>query len=297
LTGNRLMEKIIDTLNAGDPVFEKAGNNRWKFSLNHGCLLNGTINNEDGWFLLDAGLPTGSFDRFSLIDKLTDLLLLNMGLPDNVKWILTPGGIPRLRAEIPVRKNIRDESRFLEIIEGLQSGWKQYREGFNAKSESLSSDKQESVSGDVRDYLKQACVEKGWHVSERTGGEIYVNLDVPGVFQQASFSASGGQIYINATFGEWGDCGVTSLKALSSILLVVGGFVRRVRPSAFRNEECDSHIPLLQVALYESPPAEEISGALSALWVACNLCARELPLMRNEVTAGEYIAIRHSKCR
>lgn len=297
MTGNRQIEKIIDALNVSDPVFKKAGNNKWNFSLNHGCLLNGTVRNEDSWILFDAYLPPGSLKEFELVDILTNLLISNRQLPGNVKWVITREGILRLRAEIPVRRKIEDDKIFQEIIQGLQFGWEQYRQGFTPDPESLSSSNEEPVTDDVREYLRQACADKHWQVSERAGGETYVNLEVSGVFQQASFLKFGGQIHIYTTFGKWEYGGDLSLKALSSLLLSVGGFVRQVRPSAFKNEECGSYIPIFEVALYESPPAAEISGALSALSVACNLCAREMPLMRNKAVAGEYLAVRHSQSR
>jgi hypothetical protein len=137
--------------------------------------------------------------------------------------------------------------------------------------------------------LRRVCEDIGWKFTERAAGKYVVDLEAQGEFFQATVEQRSVGALVSADVTRSNALSESSRHALAVLLLRAGAIVRMARPAI---EEDESQIGArFEVAFGEQPRAFELAHALSALSVACSLCAREAKAMRDEIIAKEYLTI------
>jgi hypothetical protein len=140
--------------------------------------------------------------------------------------------------------------------------------------------------------LASLCDEAGWPPSSRAFGHVRVAIDVPGQFLQAEVGHDDeGNIRVQVPMAEWSeDTSPACASAVALLQLRVCAAVRsaRARVSIFDSQS----LGLLEVGLDSDPSPGDLGHALSALSVACRMCAREAEaLAGDENLAQTYLRI------
>jgi hypothetical protein len=239
---------------------------------------------DDGWFLMAAPVETGR-EGLSLATPWT-ALQRNAGLAGGVKLGRIPGEQRLLAsAQVPVEPEVDLRTR----VEQACAGFEQAGAGSEVPGAEHSKVKADALAPWD---LGTICEESGWTVSERSGGDLVVDLEVPGWFQQAVLRGrEDGRVVASA---ELTSCTPNTppecQKALGLLLLQVCAVVRMARAAA---HTCEDQTTARLEVVYESiPSVREIEHGMAALSMGCRLCAREAELVgSDERVAGAYLAM------
>jgi hypothetical protein len=230
----------------------------------------------DRWFVID--FPPGRGRPRRPIR----LLAQNARLPGNAKHVLD-GGSVRVRAEIPLDEPGVQDSDELEAL---------VRQSVLGVSRALAADKidvppkarlDSSAASPVAEHRAtpaRLCADAGWSFSERSRGRISVELDVAdNAYHKANVEQCPGGIRISVNPNR-GDPAVetTSRQAVAALMLSVSGSVRMVSAISRRSngKPATGHDTFFRVELPSTTSSSTFAHSLSALSVACDLCAREV---------------------
>jgi len=140
--------------------------------------------------------------------------------------------------------------------------------------------------------LRELCAEAGWECTERRGGGLLVNLEVPGSFHQAMLERTArGQVVLATQLAA---CDGTTPRlcrhALGLLLLRACAVIRMARAAAHISGA--EAAPRFEVVFDSAPCASELRHALCALSAACRLCGQEAEVLQaDERVAREYVAM------
>src|SRR5262249_11169728 len=263
---------------------------RWKFGLDFGGgTLQATAQLDEDWLLLAAPLRDLRKEE-SPAQRVEELLRLNAGLLGGAKFTLDAGRpVARLAAEIPLGEDIDLASRILLACVGFERAAARF---YRVEAEDQASSNPEDAAGvrptDTSCDLARLCREAGWAFTERAAG-VAVTLDVPHGFYQALLrgGAEGVSAAVELTAHE--TIPSPCRQALGVFLLGASGAFRFARAAVGDGGGLAAR---LEVVLDGSPTATELAHALSALSVACRLCAREVRALEDEGVAREFLAVR-----
>ena len=236
----------------------------------------GTALLSDHWFVID--FPPGRGRPRRPIR----LLAQNAQLPGNAKHVLD-GGSVRIRAEIPLDEPGAQDSDELEAL---------VRQSVLGVSRALAADEinvppkarldssAASPVAEQRASPARLCAAAGWSFSERSGGRISVDLDVAdNAYHKADVEQCPGGIRISVNPNR-GDPAVetTSRQAVAALMLSGSGSVRMVSAISRRSngKPATGHDTLFRVELPSTTSSSTFAHSLSALSVACDVCAREV---------------------
>jgi hypothetical protein len=150
----------------------------------------------------------------------------------------------------------------------------------------------------------------GWPFEERGGGRLAVRLDVPhGVYKALVDTRSEHEVRVAAQMARFESLTSVQREAVATFLLQANAWIRFARAAAQvtahgnHGESPGREDPLkafssdpaataiCEVCFANLPLANEIEHALSALSVACSLCARELDALRDPQTARVFLNV------
>jgi hypothetical protein len=291
---------VAETLDDCAGSLEQLGPVRWSFLPSNGADLRVEARIDEGWLLLNAGLPARRYRPTAA--ALWHMLEQNGGLPGGAKLARLSGQRQlsacaelRLDREIDLGTRLSQacaglkaaevvhvavsEAAELVVPEGWSPGADEQGGGRSTQSDSSSSD------------LRELCEESGWTFTEQPGGRLVVDLDVPGEFHQAALQRKGSrQVVVTTNLAPCdGSAPARCRQALGLLLLRACGVVRMARAAAGVFEARAS--ARFEVAFDTEPCAGELAHALSSLSTACRLCAKEADVLHSdERIAREYLA-------
>lgn len=259
------LEAIVDALvRRHARAVERIASHRWQLTFASDRRdRNVTCTVQEGWILLDEAAVTDT-DPLALVAH-------NRTLPCCLKLAVFTDGSVHIRAELP----IIDDDELSVSLTGVLCAF--------GASHVVAAD---NAAPDAQVSLGELSTEAGWQYTDRPDGRIAVELEVPGVFQQAIIDrVPDGLTRVGADLGASASIDAPGCRpAVAALLLRVAGAVRMVRVAA--DCSADGFRPRLEVVL--SPPAKaaEVGHALAALSLACQLCAREVEVLRSDETAA-----------
>lgn len=267
------------------PAAARTGAGRWGFSLANGRPHRFDARLADGWLLLDAAAGAhGRTDAW-------ELLRLNARLGGSAKLARTASGETRLRAELPAA---HDEIDLVPLLAETCAGLRAALGALHGEAESHDSgpELEGRVGDDPVARLRELCEEAGWTASARAGGELAVELEVPGEFRQATLrEETRGRLSATVEVLAPTELSAVSSEAVGALLLEAAGLVRLVRPAAIETEDAGgARAARFEVVLPAS--AAGVGRALSALSVACAEFGREATGLASREVALRYLAAR-----
>jgi hypothetical protein len=255
-----------------------AGSSCWQFTLRNGAPHVITAKTDGDWLFLEANYP----DEAQRSEPLWDTLARNGSLAGLAKIVMDSDGRLRLRAELPLVEDADLAARMLEACGGFASVWSPDER--NTTGDALRREEVEALD------LKHLCTEAGWVFTERGGGRLAVELEVPDCFYQGILiplqRGAGVTCELAAIEGDSED----SRRAIAGLLLAASGVVRMVRATM----SPDQTLPVAQLeAVFGTAPSpSEISSALESLSVGCSLCGEELKTLQAPTVAQRYLSLR-----
>lgn len=272
----------------------------WQASLGR---KHGEVSLIEGWLCLDFPAPRGRPRRT------LRLLERNAGHRGNAKYVLTPDGSVRLRAEVPMDTRL-DAPKGLDVaregIAGLAGAL-----GVTPARERAATDSSVTSGSDMPDDreasqppLADLCEEAGWPFSQRSEDRVEVDLEISGgAFFQASVSRDDGRVRCQiAPLRDPLPEDARARRAAAALALSVAGSVRMTSAIAWskairtdRDQPAGAGLQLgFRVDLPANASAVDLGHALSALSVACDLCGNEIrALCSDPELAGLYLELRH----
>ena len=254
------------------------GDSGWRLSLLNGAPHFVTAKIVGDWLVLEAE----SFHIGQETDAYWQALGRNASLAGLAKIVLSNDGRGQIRAELPLQDGVEISARIGEAFDGFADAWSATEHPSAPAAPPL---------GDAGPIdLKHLCAEAGWVFTERTGGKLVVELEVPGNYYQAVFLPTGQGVRISCELAELDSVTEPGRFALAGLLLAASGHIRMARASVSQN----GGPPVAQFEiLFETAPSPfEISSALETLSVACSLCGEEIKSLQNPVIAERYLALR-----
>jgi hypothetical protein len=276
---------IGESLEKCASLVERVGQGEWNFILNNGSMLLASARVSENWLHLDAPLKNGMARN----QDAWQLLGMNQGLSGLSKVAFLPGqSTPRVRAEIPLDEDVDLQRRLREACAGLKAAaGKLHGEKEDQARAYSTASSHEPEHVDAQE-LRNFCTESGWKFTERAATKLAVDLGARSGFYQAIVEEqAGGAVSIAVELTrDTGVIGEISKRALGTLLLRASSVVRLARGSVREGGEGASFEVLFQTR----PSAAELSHALSALTVACDLCGQEVVAMQDEFVAKNYLA-------
>jgi len=276
-----VLEECSDSLDQVEP-------NRWEFYLGFQRTLPITALLVEDWFVLRA---TWAEDNPRMGWTFWDLLQWNGKLPGGAKFALGGcGPLIQVRAEIPLIENMDLNARMRQACAGFTTAWSQLQGDFDGavRNEPVGS---AELTGD----LARLCQETGWSCIEQSAGPIKIDLETPNEFYQARIERRLSQIHVQVEIAAAESISALCRQSLALFLLATSSHLRMARPVV----ETDGRVlARLEVAFDRSPSGQEISHALAALSVGCQLAGREsVALLQDEELAREYLSLwRADRC-
>ena len=262
---------------------EPLGHGRWAMTLSNGVDLAARARIDEGWLLLDArlpGAPTAGVWR---------LLGWTAALDGGARFVL--GGAPHasgVRAEMPLDEDVDVQRRVGEMCAGFRAAM--------AKVHNPEQDGLRASAVALTRNLPDLCRETGWTFTEHEAGRLAIDLDVPGVFQQAIVETRGdGRVAATLAVLEPSAARgalppVVCAEALGLLLLRCCGIVRMARAAAERGKGMPQ--PRFEVVFDSEPCAAELGHAFAALSVVSRLASREAAaLWGDERVAASYVEL------
>jgi hypothetical protein len=275
---------------------EQVRHERWAFALSNGADLRATARLDDDWLLLETSMVSGSCSLVaespggSAAAWFWKLLGWNATLAGGVKFALPPGqSAIHLRAELPLDEEVNLTRRIVQACAGLKMASARFHRGDGAGADGDGCAATVVAENPPSD-LAAVCRESGWAFIERESGNLAVDLDVPGTFQQAlveSNTQRGVAVSVALTAGGEPPLPLCQ-EALGLLLLRSSAVVRMARAAVEAGESGAG--ARFEAVFADAPSPQELAHALAALSVAWRLAGREAGVLANdEAIARQYL--------
>jgi len=143
----------------------------------------------------------------------------------------------------------------------------------------------------AEERLAEICERAGWSFTKRANGQVAIRLDVRDAFCQALLTPKVGKMRrLRVSLGMATSTEGEAPHAVHLLLLSASRLVRLARASAAPAGEAIEY--RWEVPLPVEDDAWALGHALGALSVACQLTARELQAMEDQIIARQYLAMR-----
>lgn len=150
-----------------------------------------------------------------------------------------------------------------------------------------------AMIGEIGDDLARHCQEAGWNCTIRSDGRVLISLEVPDAFCQAIVEPVEQRwIRVAVEVGALPSSGVCRLAAVW-FLLSASFHVRWLRPVIVDRE--GREVCRWEVLLKTPAEAWQLSRALAALSVACQLCFREFESLQDGTVASWFVRVQIPK--
>ena len=274
------IERIEEALSGCASKVERSAPSRWR-----ACMVNGSTTWLDvrlvdtTWLVMESPAT-----RKGRSPAPWGLLRRNQQLPAGLKFVRTESPRrARLRAELVLESDLATLSeRVREACESCRDAMEATRSSVRGTPDLEGEEVNEGVD------LAGLCEEAGWPCYERSSGRVAVPLEVRDGGGQALVAPRGRNgLIVTAEIHEGPRPGKTARRALACLLLRATSLVRLVRAYADPGENGVS--VGLEVCLSTRRDASSLSGALSALSVAWELCGLEAPAVLDEGIARQYL--------
>ena len=275
-----------------------SGAGRWSFSLGRRPRLTATAQLSGQWITFRTAPKRAAMPDGSNPENLLQLLRYNRMLSGGAKFSLAaqPAGI-RVSADIPLEPV--DTADLDRPISRTIAGLKQAATLFGAKNRPAEPHAQAGRSGGKNGHcdhgqsldLKGAFEQVGWPLSQRSGRESVVQLDVPGEFCQALVEVGDDNaVRLVTLLGDLAETGGHCQWAQAALLLEAAHWVRLARPVVIWSDT--KAVCQWQSVMEDAPAAWHLQRALAALSVACRITLREWQALADESIAHKYLAVR-----
>jgi len=255
----------------------------WTFAPAGAPDLHATVLMTDDWLLFDAPFPEPA-TGLSAWDVFEANALLRGGLKG---CTAASERALRLRAEVPLPEHLPVGGLVQEVCAGLAaaaSGIGPAALGPLPTSSAATPDAGDAAAGVD---LQQLCAETSWPLTLRGSDTVMVELDVPGVFQQAAIELQPhrGVVVSVPVLSEPPQVSACET-AVGAFLLRVTGAVRMVRAAtgASRGPVCFEVVPGATPA---APTAVELAHAFAALSLAWRCAGREAAVLAADERVAE----------
>ncbi|MBN1421527.1 MAG: hypothetical protein JXP34_22330 [Planctomycetes bacterium] len=255
----------------------------WAFFLGRSRRRPGSARLAGPWLILQTAPPPRGADPAAIVRTIERGSLLRGG----ARIVLAADGGIILRADVAVEPDVPVRDR----IEGACRGLRQalvILGGRPPASRSIPEASGSAPGGDPLAAVAAACDAGGWPHRRRSGGEVVVDLDVPGVFHQAVVEMGpNGAPLASVVLAPAEALGSPVRRvATATLLAAAAGQVPLVRPAVAAER------PALAVGFAADPKPSEIVHALASLSIACGLCGREVASLIDEDLAERFLRIR-----
>lgn len=258
---------------------ERAASGIWSFALENGRRLPASALVREGWAELRVPLAE-PIDR----DLPWSLLQTNGTLSGIARFVRHDDRRMGLHAEVSIENSELASSRIAAAYRSLRSAEAIRMNEMGARTEEKP-EEGDPASEPAWDRLAEEC---GWRLTRREDGQLGVELDAPGLMNQAFFELRRGDWLVSIELLRSAGLAPHSRRAIALFLLALTGRLRLAR-GAVRS---DPESVRLEVALPSGPPATapELDLALEALSLACRLGSREVRALGHEPLARTYLA-------
>jgi hypothetical protein len=271
-------EMVSRALSTATSQLIPAGSSCWQFTARNSAPHAITAKTDGDWLVLDANYP----DEAQGSEPFRDTLARNGSLSGLAKIVMDVDGRLRLRAELPVVEDADLSARIVEACDGFKSVWSPDER--HTTGDALGREAVEPLD------LKQLCSEAGWVFTERGGGRLAVELEVPDGFYQGILAPLQGGVAMTCELAEIEGDSEESQRAIAGLLLAASGVVRMVR--ATMSTDQTQPVAQLEAVFGTTPSPSEISSALESLSVGCSLCGEEIKTLQTPTVAQRYLALR-----
>ena len=276
-----------------------SGAGRWSLSLGRRPRLSATAQLRGQWLTFRAAPKRAAMPDGLNPEDLLELLRYNGALAGGAKFSLAgPPADISVSADIPLEPG--EDANLDRLISRAIAGLKQAATllGLNNRAAESRSRDQAGRSGGKDGHgdqgqsfdLKAAFEQVGWPVSQRSGGQLVLQLDVPGEFCQALVeTGSDNAVRLVTLLGDLAEAGGHGQWAQAAFLLEAAHWVRSARPVVVSR---DTKAVCQWQCLIDAPAAWHLERALGALSVACRVSVREWQALADESIARKYLAMR-----
>ncbi len=286
-------QTIAARLRASGAVVEPVGARRWRVAMPGAHPFRGTARLDGDWLVLTAAAGHGDAVFADLREAAWELLGRNASIAGGGKFAWPAGeSKPRLCAELPADEEINLAERVADICSGLAraAAWLS-PSGADARAPAAFIAPGALPATEIAEPIRDQLQEIGWPVVTWANGAVLVELDVPEQFCQARIEEGDEEdLRLAVPIASVGAWAPTCRRALAALLTDACGVVRMARASLV--SEDDGMAARWEVILGPNPAQPELTHALSALSVACRLCAREAQALEDEKVAEHYLAVR-----
>lgn len=293
---NRREKQIAMLLEKCGSSVERTGVGRWDFEIANGKSVPATARLIEEWLVLHAPV----IDRVVRPD-LWELLQLNAALDGGSRFVMLPDNRSvHVRADLVFLDEEEPDGdaeshtgnafadRLRDACAGLKTAFGRFHSRNRSqerRSHSLFASREQEER--CSEAIRSRCGETVWQFSERSPGNLVIDLNAEAGFYQAVVQARGEGALVSAEIARWEQLPQLSRQALGLLLLKAGALLRLVRPAV---EEHESHIGArFEVRFTSMPSAAELDLSFSFLSVACSLCGREARAVEDVVVAREYL--------
>ena len=263
---------------------KSSGHGGWTFTVSNGSVLPASASLDADWLGFEAVLPAKRGDGMDA-EGLWRLLVWNGRIGGGARYTAVPGsGRVCVRADVPVCAGVDVSARVKEVCAGLAAAHHRYRSGGKRKRGGVGSKDDGSTAAGER--VSELCRSAGWETTDRSSGEVLVELEVPGSFQQARATVGGdGGVVFGVRLLDGSDLCGASRGAVALMLLSASRTLRMVRATAEAGAEGAVGF---EVALGPGAGSAEAGHALCALSVACRDCSEEAEALCEASLAEQY---------
>jgi hypothetical protein len=266
--------------------------NHWLFELRNGVWIQGTAEFVEPWLLMRGDPFTEKGARCVVTsDQLWKLLKRNREIGGGIKYVLTGDGDLQLSAEMPLVRETNVADCIGDVVAGFIEAVEELNDGENGKKAHIETVISQDATSEGEPDWRSLCEESGWPFTERAGGNLTVELDVPDGFYPCIIAPRNGsaasavtEILVTESLSK--HC----QQALGVLLLTANGIARMIRASA--QETPERTTVQFETSLPASAGAAELGHVLSALSVACAFFGQEARALQDEFIAQEYLTAR-----
>jgi len=282
----RAIGRALET--TGEPVTD-VGRGHWRVALGEDDASSVYVRLRSGWVVCCSPIeapfdgPTNVLERY---------LRLNGRLFGRSKVVLDPARTTPLfvREDIPVVDGVDVAQACTGAIANLAQTKKRLAVGRTLADRER---KMAALPPAFVDTIEEVSAAVGWSHCAKDAETSVVTLDGPGGSYKAAVAAhASGDYRISAHLSRHRSLSSIARRALAVFLLTANGLVRYARAGIERSAGATS--ALFEVRYPGQPSAALMETALSALAVACGMCARELAVLSDESVARRYLAAREA---
>ena len=257
------------------------GRGRWSFDLVNGRRLPGQAAWQEGWLELRIPLP---FSEPSDPTLPWTLLEENRGL-DGVARFVHRENRTVLQAEMAISDPALVSPRLAAACESLRLA----DAVRNGKPRRKAQESTAPIEAEPEPAWEQLGAERGWWLTRRDDHRLGVELDAPGLMNQAFLEERDSEHVVAIELLRSAALPLRCRRAVAVFLLSLTGRLRLVRATVGRQEP---EAVRLEVVLPSAPwvTAVELDLSLEALSLACRLGSREVRALGQEPPARIYLA-------